>query len=89
MFVGMVQEFIFLLQVCVLQFILYIFKQFIILIYTNIYPSLFEDEIKKIWGTKFLIEQNAVDRRLIVNRHRKLQMYRIWLQGKFRKLPNL
>ncbi|CAB4374835.1 uncharacterized protein OCT59_017553 [Rhizophagus irregularis] len=47
------------------------------------------DEIEKIWGSKFSIEQNAIDRRLIVNRHRKLQMYRIWLQGKFRKLPNL
>jgi len=47
------------------------------------------DEIEKIWGSKFSIEQNAIDRRLIVNRHRKLQMYRIWLQGKFKKLPNL
>ncbi|CAG8457298.1 17410_t:CDS:2 [Racocetra persica] len=48
------------------------------------------DEIQTIWGTKFTIEQNAVDRRLIVNRHRRLQMYRIWLQGKFRKIegPN-
>ncbi|CAG8484349.1 5755_t:CDS:2 [Scutellospora calospora] len=44
------------------------------------------DEIQTIWGTKFTLEQNAVDRRLIVNRHRKLQMYRIWLQGKFRKI---
>ncbi|TPX60377.1 hypothetical protein PhCBS80983_g01790 [Powellomyces hirtus] len=33
----------------------------------------------------FTIEQNAVDRRLIVNRSRKLKMYRVWLQGKFRK----
>ncbi|KAJ3045514.1 hypothetical protein HDV00_009168 [Rhizophlyctis rosea] len=33
----------------------------------------------------FIIEQNGVDRRLIVNRSRKLKMYRVWLQGKFRK----
>ncbi|CAG8576220.1 5761_t:CDS:2 [Dentiscutata erythropus] len=48
------------------------------------------DEIQTIWGTKFTLEQNAIDRRLIVNRHRRLQMYRIWLQGKFRKIeePN-
>ncbi|KAI8973652.1 S-adenosyl-L-methionine-dependent methyltransferase [Mycotypha africana] len=34
----------------------------------------------------FKIEQNAIDRRLIVNRQKKLKMYRCWLQGKFRKL---
>lgn len=33
----------------------------------------------------FAIEQLGVDRRLIVNRKRQLKMYRIWMQGKFRK----
>ncbi|ORY93916.1 S-adenosyl-L-methionine-dependent methyltransferase [Syncephalastrum racemosum] len=34
----------------------------------------------------YTVEQNAVDRRLLVNRSKKLKMYRVWLQGKFRKL---
>ncbi|KAI4525774.1 methyltransferase [Schizophyllum commune Loenen D] len=34
----------------------------------------------------FDVEQLGVDRRLIVNRKRKLKMYRVWMQGKFRKL---
>ncbi|KAG1747871.1 S-adenosyl-L-methionine-dependent methyltransferase [Suillus paluster] len=33
----------------------------------------------------FKIEQLGVDRRLLVNRKRQLKMYRIWMQGKFRK----
>lgn len=34
----------------------------------------------------FAAEQLGVDRRLIVNRKRQLKMYRVWMQGKFRKL---
>ena len=34
----------------------------------------------------FAIEQLGVDRRLLVNRKRQLKMYRVWMQGKFRKL---
>ncbi|KAI0642022.1 methyltransferase [Trametes meyenii] len=34
----------------------------------------------------FAIEQLGVDRRLIVNRKRQLKMYRVWMQGKFRKV---
>lgn len=34
----------------------------------------------------FLAEQLGVDRRLLVNRKRQLKMYRVWMQGKFRKL---
>ncbi|EIM86949.1 methyltransferase [Stereum hirsutum FP-91666 SS1] len=34
----------------------------------------------------FAISQLGVDRRLIVNRKRQLKMYRVWMQGKFRKL---
>jgi len=33
----------------------------------------------------FSVEQLGVDRRLIVNRKRELKMYRVWIQGKFRK----
>jgi hypothetical protein len=34
----------------------------------------------------FATEQLHVDRRLLVNRKRQLQMYRVWMQGVFRKL---
>ncbi|KAJ7580195.1 S-adenosyl-L-methionine-dependent methyltransferase [Mycena floridula] len=34
---------------------------------------------------RFVTEQLGVDRRLIVNRKRQLKMYRVWMQGKFRK----
>ncbi|KAF4610696.1 hypothetical protein D9613_007109 [Agrocybe pediades] len=34
----------------------------------------------------FIAEQLGIDRRLIVNRKRQLKMYRVWMQGKFRKL---
>ena len=33
----------------------------------------------------FSIEQLGVDRRLLVNRKRQLKMYRVWMQGKFRR----
>ncbi|KLO19294.1 methyltransferase [Schizopora paradoxa] len=34
----------------------------------------------------FLVEQLGVDRRLLVNRKRQIKMYRVWMQGKFKKL---
>ena len=33
----------------------------------------------------FLVEENVTDRRVIVNRLRKLTMFRVWQQGKYRK----
>lgn len=36
----------------------------------------------------FKTEQLRVDRRLIVNRKRQLKMYRVWMQGQFRKPLN-
>ncbi|KAJ1736280.1 hypothetical protein LPJ61_000064 [Coemansia biformis] len=43
------------------------------------------EELAAIFGERFAIEQNAVDRRLLVNRKRELKMFRVWLQAKFRK----
>jgi tRNAThr (cytosine32-N3)-methyltransferase len=34
----------------------------------------------------FATEQLGIDRRLLVNRKRQLKMYRVWMQGKFRKV---
>ncbi|KAJ2684882.1 hypothetical protein GGH99_003910 [Coemansia sp. RSA 1285] len=45
-------------------------------------------ELAEIFGRRFEVEQNAIDRRLLVNRKRELKMYRVWLQAKFRKPIN-
>lgn len=42
-------------------------------------------ELEEIWGGGFDIENLDVDRRLIVNRQRRIKMYRCWIQGRFRK----
>ena len=34
---------------------------------------------------RFEVVNLAVDRRMLVNRQRKLKMYRCWMQGRFRK----
>ncbi|KAK9450469.1 S-adenosyl-L-methionine-dependent methyltransferase [Limtongia smithiae] len=44
-----------------------------------------EEELNTIFGKKFEVERIGTDRRLLVNRKRKLKMFRIWLQGKFIK----
>ncbi|KAF7194759.1 tRNA(Thr) (cytosine(32)-N(3))-methyltransferase [Pseudocercospora fuligena] len=58
-----------------------------------------EQELRDIWSGKgrssgaegkstangFEIVNLAVDRRMLVNRQRKLKMYRCWMQGRFRK----
>ncbi|PIA19115.1 hypothetical protein COEREDRAFT_37213 [Coemansia reversa NRRL 1564] len=43
------------------------------------------EELAEVFGSLFEIEQNAIDRRLLINRKRELKMYRVWLQAKFRK----
>lgn len=42
-----------------------------------------EEELHEIFGTEFKVVKVATDRRLIVNRQRRLKMYRIWLQAEF------
>ncbi|KAI9295909.1 methyltransferase [Neoconidiobolus thromboides FSU 785] len=44
-----------------------------------------QEQLADIFGKKFNVLKNEVDRRLIVNRHRQLKMYRVWLQAKFQK----
>ncbi|KAK9455219.1 S-adenosyl-L-methionine-dependent methyltransferase [Dipodascopsis uninucleata] len=44
-----------------------------------------EEELQKIFSEKFTIEKIGSDRRLLVNRKRKLKMFRVWLQGRFLK----
>ncbi|KIX94002.1 uncharacterized protein Z520_10339 [Fonsecaea multimorphosa CBS 102226] len=44
-----------------------------------------KEELETIWGDAFDICNLDVDRRLIVNRQRRITMYRCWIQGRFRR----
>ncbi|KAI6130187.1 S-adenosyl-L-methionine-dependent methyltransferase [Pisolithus croceorrhizus] len=53
----------------------------------EIHPILLRPRVPHLPSPPFSIEQLGVDRRLLVNRKRQLKMYRVWVQGKFRKSP--
>ena len=42
-------------------------------------------ELERIWGEEFRVLNLDIDRRLIVNRQRRIKMYRCWIQGRFQK----
>ena len=44
-----------------------------------------KEELESIWGDAFDVLNLDVDRRLIVNRQKKIKMYRCWIQGRFQK----
>jgi tRNAThr (cytosine32-N3)-methyltransferase len=47
-----------------------------------------EDELKALWTDKFEVVDFGVDRRMLVNRQRRLKMFRCWLQARFQKPGN-
>lgn len=51
----------------------------------SIHPVLLSPNSELQENSRFTIDQLGVDRRLLVNRKRQLKMYRVWVQGKFRK----
>jgi len=52
---------------------------------TAYWSLLMADELEEIFSD-FAIDQLVVDRRLLVNRQNLKKMYRVWFQGRFRKL---
>ncbi|TFK71428.1 methyltransferase [Pluteus cervinus] len=51
-----------------------------------IHPNLLQSNAGNPLHALFKAEQLGVDRRLLVNRKRQLKMYRVWMQGQFRKI---
>lgn len=54
----------------------------------SIHPNLQSPTFKALSHPLFSVQQLGADRRLLVNRKRQLKMYRVWMQGKFKKLPS-
>lgn len=48
-------------------------------------PSQAESAVGEVSSPLFDVEDLGVDRRMLVNRAKKLKMYRCWMQGRFRK----
>jgi tRNAThr (cytosine32-N3)-methyltransferase len=51
-------------------------------------PSDVTDTSVRLQHPLFATKQLGVDRRLLVNRKRQLKMYRVWMQGQFRKIDH-
>ncbi|KAL4062546.1 S-adenosyl-L-methionine-dependent methyltransferase [Scleroderma yunnanense] len=50
-----------------------------------IHPTLLKPLAAHVPHPLFVIDQLGVDRRLLINRKRQLKMYRVWMQGRFKK----
>ena len=50
-----------------------------------IHPNLLKPLTMHLPHPLFVMDQLGVDRRLLVNRKRQLKMYRVWMQGRFKK----
>ena len=50
-----------------------------------IHPNLLKPLTMHLPRPLFVMDQLGVDRRLLVNRKRQLKMYRVWMQGRFKK----
>lgn len=48
-------------------------------------PAAYDSTVPQISSARFNILDLSVDRRLLINRQRRLKMYRCWIQGRFQK----
>lgn len=70
------------LDLCIIPCLLIYF----VFIYYNISSSEKTEEVRNVFNLAGLTEvQNLLDRRLQVNRKKKVKMLRVWVQGKFQK----